>query len=102
MLDKRDWLARAIYRSNPRGTWNNRVEPMVFEAYAWDDLDPDNEQPAYYAMADHVLTFMDADGWIFCPPDHVPFPRSRKEAEMMNIISEGFLRNNDSTAQAPE
>jgi hypothetical protein len=86
-------LARLIYESNPKGVWNNRVEPMVFEPYGWDDLDPATEHAAYLDMADDVAAGLASAGYVVVSPGSVMFPRDRKEAEAMNLISERMLKD---------
>lgn len=43
-------VAKAIYGVNPFGVWNNRVVPMVFEAYAWDDGSLEEDQQEVFRL----------------------------------------------------
>ncbi len=44
------------------------------------------------ANADQIIAALESAGFNILPPNHVQLPKTRHEAEVMNCISERFLK----------
>ena len=42
-----------------------------------------------------LLERLQANGWIICPPGHVPVPRSVEEAKAMHAVAESYLSSRE-------